>query len=477
MTRVLFAAAECAPFFKTGGLGDVMAALPKYLAKKGDDVGVVLPLYQDLSDDIRQKLHYEGNFYVPVGWRNQYCGVFTYRVNNVTYFLLDNEYYFKRPGIYGYYDDGERFAFFQQAVIMMMERFDFIPNILHCNDYHTAFIPFLLKEKWGFVDAYRDIKTVLTIHNLEFQGKYSPDTLPDFFNLGYERFDDGTVRMDNDVNWLKTGILYADRVTTVSQSYAEEIKTPEYGWGLDGVLRLVSYKLTGIVNGIDYEEMNPATDRNLKKNYSSKNLYRKKKNKAFLQNKVGLKVDTRIPLIGMVSRLTSQKGCQLLENELDNIANLGVQVVILGNGDPYYEGKLQEIAGRHPDNIRVCLEFNPSFAQQIYAGADAFLMPSAFEPCGLSQLIALHYGTLPIVHEVGGLSDTVWIYDKTKNEGTGFGFKDFSGFQMVEAIKKMLEVYKQKDKWNKMQQVAMHSDFSWTNSSDKYQWMYGELMG
>lgn len=477
MTKVLFAAAECAPFYKTGGLGDVMAALPKYLAKKNDEVAVVLPLYQDLDDKYRSKLKYQGNFFVPVGWRNQYCGVFTYRKNNVLYFFLDNEYYFKRPGIYGYYDDGERFAFFQQAIIMMMERFDYIPEILHCNDYHTSFIPFLLREKWGFVSAYQSIKTVLTIHNMEFQGKYDPKTLPDFFNLDYERYDDGTVRQDNDVNWLKTGILYADQVTTVSPSYAEEIQTPRFGWGLDGVLRLVSYKLRGIINGIDYDEFDPATDKDLKVNYDLHHLKKKIKNKIYLQKKLGLKVDASIPVIGMVTRLTAQKGCQLVIDEIENILNLGLQVLILGNGDPYFEQRLKEVAARHPDNMSLTLAFDPKLAQQIYAGVDSFLMPSAFEPCGLSQMIALHYGTLPIVHQIGGLNDTVWIYDKTKNEGTGFGFREFNGFQMVEAIKRMLDVYYQKDKWFKMQRIAMKSNFSWENSADKYQWMYGELLG
>ena len=475
--RVLFAGAECAPFFKTGGLGDVLGSLPNQLAKDGDDVGVVLPLYQDLPQEYREKLQYQGNFIVPVGWRNQYCGIFTLKMNGVTYFFIDNEYYFKRPGIYGYYDDGERFAYFQQAVIMMMERFNFIPNILHCNDYHTAFIPFLLREKWGFVDAYRNIKTVLTIHNLEFQGKYNAKTLVDFFSLGYDWFDSGIVRMDNDVNWMKTGILYADRVTTVSPSYAREIQTPEFGQGLDGILRMCSHKLTGILNGIDFNKYNPATDPDIKVNYNAHRLRKKVKDKTALQKEVGLPVRPNVPVIGMVSRLTAQKGCQLLLEELDNILQFNVQVVILGNGDPYYEQRLKEIADRHYDKMKLILAFDVKLAQRIYAGVDSFLMPSAFEPRGLSQLISLRYGTIPIVHEIGGLADTVWIYDKTKNEGDGFGFKEFNGYQMVQAIKKMLAVYQQKENWQKMQHTAMKSDYSWKNSASKYQWMYGELLG
>lgn len=474
--RILFAGAECAPFVKTGGLGDVLGALPNELAERGDDVGVVLPLYQDIPDKYRQKMQYQGNFIVPVGWRNQYCGIFTYKHHGVTYFFIDNEYYFKRPGIYGYYDDGERFAYFQQAVIMMMERFNFIPSILHCNDYHTAFIPFLLHEKWGFVDAYRGIKTVLTIHNLEFQGKYNAKTLPGFFNMGYDWFDSGIVRQSGDVNWMKTGILYADRVTTVSPSYAREIQTPEFGQGLDGILRMCSHKVTGILNGIDFKRYNPETDPDIKANYNVRKLRKKVQNKIALQKELGLKRAAHIPLIGMVTRLTAQKGCQLLVDELDNILQFNVQVAILGNGDPFYEHALSEIAKRHPGKMSLTLAFDTKLAQRIYAGADSFLMPSAFEPCGLSQLIALHYGTLPVVHQIGGLADTVWVYDKTKNEGTGFGFKEFSGYQMVQSIKKMLAAYGEKDIWFKMQRTAMKSDFSWHKSASDYQWMYRELV-
>ncbi|MDN6043472.1 MAG: glycogen synthase GlgA, partial [Lactobacillus sp.] len=470
--RILFAGAECAPFVKTGGLGDVLGALPNELAERGDDVGVVLPLYQDIPDKYRQKMQYQGNFIVPVGWRNQYCGIFTYKHHGVTYFFIDNEYYFKRPGIYGYYDDGERFAYFQQAVIMMMERFNFIPSILHCNDYHTAFIPFLLHEKWGFVDAYRGIKTVLTIHNLEFQGKYNAKTLPGFFNMGYDWFDSGIVRQSGDVNWMKTGILYADRVTTVSPSYAREIQTPEFGQGLDGILRMCSHKVTGILNGIDFKRYNPETDPDIKANYNVRKLRKKVQNKIALQKELGLKRAAHIPLIGMVTRLTAQKGCQLLVDELDNILQFNVQVAILGNGDPFYEHALSEIAKRHPGKMSLTLAFDTKLAQRIYAGADSFLMPSAFEPCGLSQLIALHYGTLPVVHQIGGLADTVWVYDKTKNEGTGFGLKEFSGYQRVQAIKKMLAAYGEKDIWFKMQRTAMKSDFSWHKSASDYQWMY-----
>lgn len=476
--RVLYTGAECAPFIKTGGLGDVLGALPNKVAEMDDEVAVILPLYQDIPQEYKDQMIYIGNFEVPVGWRRCYCGIFYLERQGVTYFFVDNEYYFgKRPGVYGYYDDGERFAFFQQAVIMTMERFDLVPDVLHCNDYHTAFIPFLLKEKWGFIQAYQGIKTVVTIHNLEFQGKYNADTLPDLFDLGYEKFDDGTVRMDNDVNWMKAGILYADRVTTVSPSYAYEIQTPEFGCGLDEILRMVSYKVTGILNGIDTVKNNPQTDKAVKYHYSRKKLANKVKNKKALQIELGLKTDAKTPVIGMVTRLTHQKGLQLLIEELDNILTFDVQVVILGSGDPDFESRLQEIASRHQDKLRVILAFDVNLAQRIYAGSDAFLMPSAFEPCGLSQLVALRYGSLPIVHQIGGLADTVWVYNPETGEGDGFGFRDYSGYNMVEAIKTMLSAYKQKKVWDKMVQTAMEADFSWDESAGKYQWMYGELLG
>ena len=351
--RVLFSGAECAPFIKTGGLGDVLGALPNQLAKDGDEVGVILPMYRDIPQTYQEKFTYLGNFYVEVGWRNQYCGIFEYQDRDVRYFFVDNQYYFDRPGVYGYYDDGERFAFFQQAVIMFIERFDFIPNILHCNDYHMAFIPFLLREKWGFVGAYAQIKTVFTIHNIQFQGQYDATVLPELFGLGYDWYDNGTVRQDNDVNWMKTGILYADRVTTVSPTYAEEIKTPEFGYGLDSVLRSVAWKVTGILNGIDNQKFNPQTDPDIPVHYSVKKLAGKKKDKSALQKELNLPIKARVPMIGLVSRLTAQKGCQLLVEELDNILQFNVQVVLLGNGDQFFEDRFKEIASRHPDKFRL----------------------------------------------------------------------------------------------------------------------------
>lgn len=470
--KILYAATECAPFIKTGGLGDVMGALPNQIATMGNEVGVILPLYEDIPAEFKEKLEYWGNFTVPVGWRNQYCGIFALSQNEVTYLFVDNEYYFKRPGVYGYYDDGERFAFFQQAVIMMMERFNWIPDILHCNDYHTAFIPFLLREKWGFVQAYQGIKTILTIHNLQFQGQFNASSLPELFDLSYEWFDNGTVRQNGDVNWMKTGILYANKVTTVSPTYAREIQTADFGWGLDSVLRMVADKVSGILNGIDYQKFNPATDPTIPTHYSAKFPRGKHKDKQALQERLNLTVSKDVPIIGLVSRLTAQKGCQLLVEELDNILQMNVQVVLLGNGDSYYEDCFREIAERHPHNFRLILAFDPQLAQLIYAGADTFLMPSAFEPCGLSQLVSLRYGTLPIVHQVGGLADTIWAYNPTTHEGTGFGFEAYSGFYMVECIKQMLDVYHQPEIWKQMMQTAMKSDFSWKESALLYQQLY-----
>ena len=477
MKNVLLIASEAVPFIKTGGLADVAGSLPKYFDKTKFDVRVMIPKYTCIPWEYREKMVYKTHFYIDLAWRTQYVGVFELEWNGVTFYFIDNEYYFKRPGIYGYYDDGERYAYFQQAVIMMMERFNFIPNVLHCNDYHTAFIPFLLREKWGFVGAYKGIKTVLTIHNLEFQGKYNAKTLPDFFSLGYDWFDSGIVRMDNDVNWMKTGILYADRVTTVSPSYACEIQTPEFGQGLDGILRMCSHKLTGILNGIDFEKYDPKTDPIIKADYSVYHLHRKLKNKIALQKEVGLPIKPKVPLIGMVSRLTAQKGCQLLLEELDNIMQFNVQMVILGNGDPYYEHNLTEIAKRYPDKLKVILAFDVKLAQRIYAGADSFLMPSAFEPCGLSQMMSLKYGTIPIVRETGGLADSVQPYNEFEGTGTGFSFYNYNAHEMMDTIDYALHTfYDCPEAWDAMVQRAMAEKLDWDASAEQYIRLFASLL-
>lgn len=471
--KVLFAAAECAPFFKTGGLGDVAFALPKELVKKKVDCRVILPFYQKMPEVYREKCEDLFNFTVAVGWRKQYCGLKRLILNEVTYYFIDNQYYFGREGIYGYGDDGERYAFFQLAVIEAMERLEFVPDILHSNDYHTAMLPFLLKEKYRWIKAYSGVKTILTIHNIEFQGWYEGGKLADWFGVGMERYEDGTVRMNNCLNFMKAGILYADRVNTVSPSYAEEIKTPEFGAGLDIILRMESGKLSGILNGIDYDLNDPETDPLITHHFSADDLSGKIANKAELQQTMGLPVREDVPLMAVVSRLTRQKGFHLLLEELPNLLLQDVQLVLLGTGDPDFEQGFRYFAAQHPDKLSVSISFDVKLAQQMYAGADIFLMPSAFEPCGLSQMMAMRYGTLPVVHEIGGLKDTVIPFNPVTGTGTGFGFSDFSSYQCMKAMEKAITLYHQSQPaWMRLMKQAMRTDFSWQTASEEYLALY-----
>ncbi|GAB2538937.1 glycogen synthase GlgA [Gracilibacillus alcaliphilus] len=475
--KVLFTSAECAPFFKTGGLGDVIGALPKELVKKGTEVAVVLPYFTKLPQQYKEACQDLFHFTVNVGWREQYCGVKRLTMNKVDYYFIDNRYYFDREGLYGYFDDGERFAFFQMAAIELMEQIEFIPDIFHANDYHTAMIPFLIKEKYHWINAYQSIRTVLTIHNMEFQGRYNPEILLDLFGMGMERFYDGAVRFDNDVNFLKAGIQYADRVNTVSPSYAVEIQTTDFGHGLDGILRMEQNKLRGIVNGIDYEINNPETDELLFANFSKENLAGKKENKRELQKLLGLPVQEDVPLIAVVSRLTRQKGFPLVLQELDHMLQLDVQFALLGTGDSDLEDQFRNFDEGYPDKCAITIDFDLQLAQQLYAGADIFLMPSAFEPCGLSQMISMRYGTLPVVHEVGGLKDTVVPYNPIEKTGTGFGFANFSSFYLMDAVKKAVDLYNSDpETWFQLMKRAMTQDFSWETSSEKYLELYQEIV-
>ncbi|WP_040979621.1 glycogen synthase GlgA [Oceanobacillus jeddahense] len=475
--KLLFASAECAPFFKTGGLGDVIGALPKELAKKDVEVSIVLPLHKKMPTVYRERCEHVASFSVDVGWRSQYCGIERLEMDNVTYYFIDNIYYFDRDDLYGFYDDGERFAFFQLALIEMMEVIDYIPDILHVHDFHTAMVPFLLKEKYHWVEAYQNIRTVLTIHNIEFQGRYHPEVLSDLFGVGDRKYHDGTIRFENDINFLKSGIVYADRVNTVSHSYAREIQTAEFGNGLEAILRQEQEKLSGIVNGIDYEINNPETDTALKANYSSTNLAGKKDCKKELQELMGLPVKANVPIIAVVSRLTHQKGFHLVLEELENLLQYDVQFVLLGTGDPALEHPFQLISEWYPNKCAAKITFDVTLAQKIYAGADIFLMPSKFEPCGLSQLISMRYGTLPVVHEIGGLKDTVQPYNPIEKTGTGFGFSLFTPYYMMEALKKAIHVYQdEKDVWGKLIQTAMAQDFSWETSSGQYYLLYKEIL-
>lgn len=474
--KIMFVAAEGAPFAKTGGLGDVIGALPKSLVKKGHEVAVVLPYYDVVASKFWDQVEDVLYFYTYLGWRREYVGVKRIVRDGVTFYFIDNEKYFHRGKVYGEWDDGERFAFFQLAALELMEKVNFIPDVLHVHDYHTAMIPFLLKEKYRWINAYKDIKTVFTIHNIEFQGQFDSGMLWDLFGVGYERYADGTLRWNDCLNWMKAAVLYSDRVTTVSPSYAEEIKTPAFGKGLDQIMRMESGKLTGIVNGIDTELFDPETDKLIPYHFSVNDLSGKTKNKVALQERLGLPVREDVPVIGMVSRLTDQKGFDLVVNELHNILQNDVQIILLGTGYTEYENAFSWFGNAYPDKVSANITFDLGLAQQIYASSDIFLMPSAFEPCGLSQMMSMRYGTLPIVSEVGGLRDTVEPYNVYDKTGTGFSFGEFSSYWMSKTIELALNVYyHHPEDWKQLQINAMSKDFSWDTACEAYLDLYKML--
>lgn len=474
--KVLFASAECAPFYKTGGLGDVAGALPKVLKKQGVDIRVVLPFYTSLLQKYKDQLEDVCQFEVKVGWRNQFCGIKKLENEGVVYYFIDNLYYFDRPGIYGFEDDGERFAFFSQAIIEMLEKIDFIPDVLHVNDYHTAMVPVLLKDKYGWIEKYQSIKTMLTIHNLQFQGIFDQLVLSDWFDIGYNAFHMNGLEFYGNVNFLKGGIYYSDIVTTVSPTYANEIQTDEFGMGLDGVLRDNSYKIKGILNGIDYDVYDPEADEHVAEHFSIEDPSGKLINKTVLQEKVGLPVNEKIPVMAMVSRLTEQKGVHLLIEKMEELMNRELQIIILGTGESHLEDACKHYNWAYPEKFKAIIDFDVELAQLIYAGSDMFIMPSAFEPCGLSQLNSLRYGTLPIVHETGGLKDTVDPYNAFTGEGTGFSFSGYSSQIMLETIDRALNTYfEYPEQWKKLVRQAMQKDFSWEKSSQIYLDCYREI--
>ncbi|EGJ27069.1 glycogen synthase GlgA [Streptococcus porcinus] len=475
--KILFVAAEGAPFAKTGGLGDVIGALPKSLVKHGHQVAVMLPYYDMIDQKFGQQVEEVCYFYTNVGWRRQYVGIKKLIKDQVTFYFIDNQYYFFRGHVYGDWDDGERFAFFQLAALEAMEKINFIPDLLHVHDYHTAMIPFLLKEKYTWIQAYQNIKTVFTIHNIEFQGQFDSAMLGELFGLGMERYEDGTLRWHNCLNWMKAGVLYSDKITTVSPSYAQEIQTPAFGKGLDHLMRMEADKLSGIVNGIDTDLIDPKNDPYLDYPFSVDDLSGKRKNKASLQKKLCLPVKAGIPLIGIVSRLTDQKGFDLVVSELDNLLKLNIQIVLLGTGYQQYEEAFSWFAQQYPDKLSANITFDLELAQQIYGACDLFLMPSAFEPCGLSQMMAMRYGTLPLVHEIGGLKDTVQAYNRYKKTGTGFGFNHFSGYWLTQTLLLALDVYDHhQEDWEKLQRNAMTQDFSWDTASLSYLTLYDQIV-
>lgn len=474
--RVLFAAAECVPFVKTGGLADVVGALPQTLIEKGIEVSVVLPFYSQIKDVYRDRVTHVTDFTVHMGWKDAYCGIKKLVHDNVEYYFIDNEAYFKREGLYGHWDDGERFAFFSLAVCEMMTHIDLIPNVIHVHDWHTAMIPVLLVNRYHWDEKLKNVRKVLTIHNLKFQGIYSPEILESMFGISQEVNTSQGVKYYDCINFLQGGIQYSDRVTTVSPQYAKEIQTAEFGEHLDGVLKLNDWKLQGILNGIDQGIYNPATDLALYDRFSSTRLPGKYRHKEMLQHALGLPVDASIPMIVSISRLTDQKGFNLVADALPSLMNRNVQYVVLGTGDAHYESLFKDFAARYPDKMVACIDFDAVLAQRIYAASDLFLMPSAFEPCGLSQLIAYRYGSVPIVHATGGLKDTIQPYNKFDQTGTGFSFEDFNSHVMMQIIDEALSIYSEKTKWKTLVRSVMRLDYGWDRSADAYITMYQELM-
>lgn len=475
--KVLFVASESDPFIKTGGLGDVAGALPKYLNKIGLDVRVVIPKYKNIKPEFKDKLNFIKWFMVPVGWRNQYCGIFDYEVEGVKYYFIDNEQYFLRDALYGYFDDGERFAYFDRAVLNMLKEIDWKPDIIHCNDWQTAMIPVLYKLQYQQDPFYHNIKTIYSIHNLLFQGNYNPEVLGDLFGLSDENYRNGLLELYGAASFMKGGINFSHKVSTVSNTYALEIQTPQYGEKLEGLLSSRNQDLVGIVNGIDYKVYDPEKDELIYKNYGVDSIEDKKENKVSLQKNLGLPIKADTPMIGLVSRLTSQKGMDLIIYIIDRILQQDVQIVILGTGDKAYEEHLKYLEARHRDKISANIKFDDSLAHKIYAASDLFLMPSLFEPCGLGQLIALRYGAIPIVRETGGLKDTVKPYNQYTGEGNGFSFSNYHGDELLSVLQMALNYYKHKQIWNSIVLQAMTSDNSWEKSANSYKKMYEELIG
>ncbi|AQS12103.1 glycogen synthase [Clostridium saccharobutylicum] len=474
--RVLFVASEASPFIKSGGLGDVAGALPKALAQKGVDIRVVIPKYKELNWEVKDKLRFNKWFNVKVGWRDQFCGVWECFYNGVTYYVLDNERYFNRDEIYGFYDDGERFAFFDRAVLDMLKQVDWQPDLIHCNDWQTGMLPVLLKFQYKRNDMfYWNMKCVYSIHNIAFQGIFDPTILPELFDFDMELYDNTCLKFDEGVSFMKGGLYYSDIITTVSNSYAAEIQTSEYGQRLDGVLRDRSYALRGIVNGIDYDEFNPKTDRFIYKNYDVNSIKNKVVNKTSLQQELGLAVDENIPMIAMVTRLTHQKGLDLLVDISDRLLQQNVQLVILGTGDSHYEDHFKWLDYKYGNKVSANIRFDNALANKIYAASDMFLMPSLFEPCGLGQLIALRYGSIPIVRETGGLKDTVTAYNEYTWEGNGFSFTNYNADELYNILQYALLIYQDKKRWNNLIEHAMNSDNSWNRSAQIYLDMYREL--
>ena len=478
MKRILFVASECVPFLKTGGLADVVGSLPKYFPKEYFDVRVVMPKYSGIREEFKNQMQYITNFYMDLNWRQQYVGIFKLEYNGLTFYFIDNEEHFSGDKPYaGMPWDLEKFAYFSKAALSILPIIDFRPDIIHCHDWQTGLVPVYLHERFQGNEFYRGIKSIMTIHNLKFQGVWDIKSIKSITGLSDYYFTPDKLEFKKDANYLKGGLVYADAITTVSRTYAEEIKTPFYGEGLDGLMRARANDLRGIVNGIDYEEYNPETDGFIYKNYSARNFRKEKvKNKTGLQQELGLEVDPKTMMIGVVSRLTDQKGFDLIAYMMEEMCQDGIQLVVLGTGDPKYENMFRHYAWKYDKKVSANIYYSEAMSHKIYAAADAFLMPSLFEPCGLSQLMSLRYGTVPIVRETGGLKDTVQPYNEYEGTGTGFSFANYNAHEMLGTIRYAERIYyDRKREWNKIVDRGMAQDYSWSSSAKQYEELYNWL--
>jgi len=476
--NILFATSEAAPFIKTGGLADVAGSLPQALAKLGHDVRVILPLYEGIGEEWRSQMTFLQCYHIHLAWRTPYCGLFELKRDGLTFYFVDNEYYFKRRGIYGHYDDAERFAFFSRAVIEAPGHLGFCPDVIHCNDWQTALVPIYLLEERQRVPELAQAKSVFTIHNIEYQGRYGRDLLVDLFGLPDSYFHERMLSYYGDVNLMKGAIYAADYVTTVSPTYAEELRYPFYAHGMEGVISDNAHKLRGILNGIDMERYDPRHDQRLAKTFSEKQLQGKKACKGLLQEMAGLDTQPEVPIVACVSRLVPHKGFDLVMEALPEIMATGVQMIVLGTGEWKYEETFRQAAWQYPNRFSAQIMYSDAFSTAIYGGADLFLMPSVAEPCGLSQMIAMRYGTLPLVRETGGLKDSVQPWNQYTGEGTGFTFANINKGDMVWVLRQAVDLYWNDPKsWKRLQKNAMTADFSWDRSALDYQEVYGWITG
>lgn len=475
--NIFYIASEASPFIKTGGLADVAGSLPKAFKEKGEDISVVMPLYGQIPFEYKEKMEYIGSYFVDMDWRRQHVGVFKLIKDDVNFYFIDNEFYFNRHSIYGQGDDGERFVYFSKACVQLLRFLDIKPDIVHANDWHTGLVPLYIKDFAKGDGFYQDIKTAYTIHNIKYQGVFPAEGMLPLMGLSDEYFHEDGIKFYEAINMMKAGIVYCDLLTTVSETYSHEITYPYFGEGLDGIIRKHERKLVGIVNGIDYDKYNPETDKWIDHNYSLKTIKDKVKNKLELQKLFDLPVREDVPMIAMVTRLVDLKGIDLLDYILGEMLQLDIQFVVLGTGEYKYEEMLRFYDRIFRDKMSARIYFNEAHSHKIYAAADLYLMPSIAEPCGISQLISMRYGTVPIVRETGGLTDTVEAYNKFTKEGTGFSFSNINAHEMLETVKKAIDVYKDKESFQGIIKSAMEKDFSWNTSCDEYIKYYNRVIG